>query len=67
MPGAPMGVTVKTEGMGTGLAQVSKTVLVLYVVGVGRNQQTSRLELDAVARTESKGGPLCKEGGESDT
>lgn len=40
-PGSPVGVTVKAEGMGSGLADLSKALFALDVVRVGRNQQTT--------------------------
>lgn len=48
--------------MGSGLAEVAEALFALDVVGVGRNEQTARLQLDAVARAESEGGPFCQEG-----
>lgn len=61
-PGLPMGVTVEAEGMRSSLAELSKTLFALNVVSVGRNHQTSRFQLDAVAWTEGESGPFCKEG-----
>lgn len=60
-PGSPVVVTVKAEGMGGGLAELSEALFAIDVVGVGRNQQTTRLELDAVARAERESGPFCKD------
>lgn len=67
MPGSPVGVTVKAEGVGSGQAELSEALFALDVVGVRRNQQTTRLQLDAVARAESKSGPFFKNRGGSDT
>lgn len=61
-PGSPVSVAVKAEGVGSGLAEVPEAFFALDVVGVGRNEQTARLQLDAVARAESEGGPFCQEG-----
>lgn len=58
-----MGVTVETEGVGTGLAELPEALFALDVVGVGRNQETAGLQLDAVARAESKCGPFCRDRG----
>lgn len=62
-----MGVAVKAEGVGSGLAELSEALLALDVVSVGRNQQTAGLQLDAVARAESESGPFCRDRGGSDT
>lgn len=40
-PGSPMGVTVKAEGMGSGLAELAETLLALDVVSIGRNEQAT--------------------------
>lgn len=66
-PGPPVGVAVKAEGVGSGLAELSEALLALDVVSVGRNQQTAGLQLDAVARAESESGPFCRDRGGSDT
>lgn len=66
-PASPVGVTVKAEGVGSGLAQLSEALFAIYVVSVGRNQQTAGLQLDAVARAESEGGPFWEDGGGGDT
>lgn len=66
-PGPPVGVAVKAEGVGSGLAELSEALLALDVVSVGRNQQTAGLQLDAVARAESESGPFCRDRGGRDT
>ena len=40
-PGPPMGVTMKAEGMGSGLAELSKALSALNVVSVGGNEQAT--------------------------
>lgn len=62
-PASPVGVAVEAEGPRGGLAELSEALLALDLVGVGGDQQTARLQLDAMARAESKGGPICQEGG----
>lgn len=59
-PGAPVVVAVKAEGVGRGPAELAKTLSAVDVVSVGWNQQASRLELDAVAWPQCKGGPFCR-------
>ena len=61
-----MGVTVKAEGMGGGLAELSEALFALDVVSIGRNQQATGLELDAVARAQSESGPFCRDRGGGD-
>lgn len=61
-----MGVTVKAEGMRGGLAELSEALFALDVVSIGRNQQAAGLELDAVARAQSKSGPFCRDRGGGD-
>lgn len=56
-----MVVAVKAEGVRGGLAELSEALFAIDVVSIGRNQQTARLELDAVTRTESESGPFCQE------
>lgn len=58
-----MAVAVKAEGMGSGVAELSKALFAIDVVGVGRNQQTTGLELDAVAWAKRESGPFCKNRG----
>lgn len=60
-PGLTVAVTVKAEGMGSGLAELSEALFAIDVVSVGRNQQTTRLELYAVAWAERESGPFCKD------
>lgn len=55
-----MAVAVKAEGMGSGVAELSKALFAIDVVSVGRNQQTTGLELDAVAWAKCESGPFCK-------
>lgn len=55
-----MAVAVKAEGMGSGVAELSKALFAINVVSIGRNQQTTRLELNAVAWAKRKRGPFCK-------
>lgn len=55
-----MVVAVEAESVRSGLAQLSEALRTVDVVGVGRNQQAARLELDAVARAQSKSGPFCE-------
>lgn len=62
-----MGVTEEAEGMRTGLTELSKTLFALDVVSVGRNQQTSWFQLDAMTRAEGESGPFCKEAAQSNT
>jgi len=57
-PGAAVGVAMETEGAGRGLAQLTEAPCAVDVVGVGRDQQAARLELNAVAGAQRKGGPL---------
>lgn len=59
-PGLPVGVTVEAEGVWGGLAELSKALFALDVVSIGRNQQTTGLELDAMTRTEGESGPFCQ-------
>lgn len=59
-PGAPVVVAVKAEGVGRGPAELAETLSAVDVVSVGWNQQASRLELDAVARPQRKGGPFWR-------
>lgn len=47
-PGPPVVITVEAEGVWGGLAELSEALLAVNVVRVGRNQQTTGLELDAV-------------------
>lgn len=65
-PASPVGVTVKAEGMGGGLAELSEALFALDVVSIGRNQQATGLELDAVARAQSESGPFCRDRGGGD-
>lgn len=58
-----MGVAVEAEGARGGLAELSEALFALDVIGVGRNQQAARLQLNAMARAKSKCGPFCQEGG----
>lgn len=60
-PGPAVVITVEAEGVWGGLAQMSEALFAVNVVGVGRNQQTTGLELDAVTWAQSKGGPFCKQ------
>lgn len=61
VPGLAVVITVEAEGVRGGLAPMSEALSVVNVVGVGRNEQTARLELDAVTWAQSKGGPFCKQ------
>jgi len=65
-PGSPVGVAVEAEGVGSGLAELSEALFALDVVRVGRNQQAAGLQLEAVTRAESEGGPFCRDRGGSD-
>lgn len=56
-----MVVAVKAEGVRGGLAELSEALFTVDVVSIGRNQQTARLQLDAVTGTESESGPFCQE------
>lgn len=60
-PGPPVVITVEAEGVWGGLAELSEALFAVNVVRVGRNQQTTRLELDAVTWAQSEGGPFCKQ------
>lgn len=51
-------IAVEAEGVRGRLAQLSKALFAVDVVGVGRDQQATGLELDAVSWAQSKGGPL---------
>lgn len=62
-----MGVAVEAEGVGSGLAELTEALFALDVVSVCRDEKTAGLQLDAVARAESEGGPFCMDGGGSDT
>lgn len=61
-----MCVTVETEGVGSGLAELSETLFTLDVVSIGRNEQATWLQLDAVTGAESESGPFCREGKRTD-
>lgn len=64
LPEAPcpaMVIAVEAEGVRGGPAQLSEALFAINVVGVGRDQQTTGLELDAVSRAQSKGSPFCKQ------
>lgn len=52
-------VAVEAERVRRGQAQLAEALPAVDVVGVGWDQQAPRLELDAVARAQRKGGPLC--------
>lgn len=58
-PGAPVIVAVEAESVRRGQAELTEALSAVDVVGVGRDEQASGLELDAVARAEREGGPLC--------
>lgn len=60
-PGPPVVITVEAEGVGRGLAELSEALFAVNVVRVSWNQQTARLELDAVTWAQSKSGPFCKQ------
>lgn len=60
-PGPAVVIAVEAEGVWGGLAQLSEALFAFNVVGVGGNQQTAGLELDAVTWAQSKGGPFCKQ------
>lgn len=55
-----MGVAVEAEGARGGQAELAEALSAVDVVGVGGDQQAARLQLDAVTRAQSKGGPVCR-------
>lgn len=56
-----MVITVEAEGVGRGLAELSKALFAVNVVRISWNQQTAGLELDAMTWAQSKSGPFCKQ------
>lgn len=54
-------ITVECQGVGTGPADLAKTFPSVHMIGVSRNKQATRAQLNSMARTHSKGGPVYRE------
>lgn len=57
-PYTPMRVTVEAERVGGGQTHPAKALFTVDVVCIRRDQQTTRLQLNSMARTQCKSGPL---------
>lgn len=56
-----MVITVESQGVGTGPADPAKTLPTVHMIGVSRNKQATRAQLDSMAWTHGKGGPVYRE------
>lgn len=56
-----MVITVEGQGVGTGPADPAKTLPTVHMIGVSGNKQATRAQLNSVARTHRKGGPVYRE------
>lgn len=56
-----MVITVESQRVGTGPADPAKTLATVHTIGVSGNKQATRAQLDSVAWTHRKGGPVYRE------
>lgn len=61
MPRDSMIITVESQGVGTGPADLAKTLPSVHMIGVSRNKEATRAQLNSMAWTHSKGGPVYRE------
>lgn len=56
-----MVITVESQGVGTGPADSAKTLPTVHMIGISGHKQATRAQLNSVAWTHGKGGPVYRE------